>query len=273
MKKWLKRIGLGLLGLTVLVVTTIYIGGEIIINRTYEPEAQNLLTSSRPDVISEGERLAKIYGCSEGCHGKDMEGQVFFEQAFLAKIIAPNLTRAVEQYSTAELEAIVRQGIKPDGKSVLGMPSASFSYLTDNDLSSILAFISSSPKINHDPGESSFGLLARLGLLTGQYRPGAKEVESIQAGVNTSSSAGMGKGEYLAITACSECHGLQLEGDFGPNLAIAKAYDLEAFTALMRDGKSVGGNELDLMVLVSQKRFIHLTDHEIEALHGFLQSR
>ena len=271
--KWIKHLLLGLLALLVLSLLTVYIGGEIIIKRTYEVTPQNLLTSSRPDVMFEGERLARVYGCHEGCHGKNMEGQVFFEQAFLARIIAPNLTQAVKQYSNAELEGIIRQGIKPGGKSVLGMPSASFSYLTDNDLSSILAFIRSYPESDHHAGKSSFGLLARLGLLTGKYQPAAAQIASLNKSGSARLSQPVDPGEYLAMTACSECHGLELEGDFAPNLAIAKAYDLDAFAALMRKGQSVGGNELELMSQVSQTRFVHLTDDEIESLHEFLHSR
>lgn len=271
--KWFKRLLLGVLTLLVLSLLSIYIGGEIVINRTYESTPKNLLTSSRPDVISEGERLARVYGCHEGCHGKDMEGQVFFEQPFLARIIAPNLTLAADRYSTSEFEAIVRQGIKPDGKSVLGMPSASFSFLTDNDLSSILAFIKSYPDSDNDSGESSFGLLARLGLLTGKYQPAAAQIAALGDSDSAKPASPADKGEYLAMTACSECHGMQLEGDFAPNLVIAKAYDLEAFTALMKEGQSIGGNEMELMSLVSQKRFAHLTDGEVAALHEFLQSR
>lgn len=271
--KWFKRLLLGILALLVLGVITIYVGGEIVINRTYEATARNLLTSSRPDVMIEGERLARIYGCHEGCHGRNMEGTVFFDEPFLARIIAPNLTRAVDQYSSSELEAIIRQGVKPSGKSVLGMPSGSFSFLTDNDLSSILAFIDSYPNSDNDAGASSIGFLARLGLLTGKYEPGAAQVRSLQDEYGPGASSSMERGEYLAMTACSECHGLQLEGGFGPNLVIAKAYDLEAFVALMKEGQSIGGNELELMSQISQRRFVHLTDREIESLHEYLQSR
>lgn len=266
--KWFKRLLFLLLGLIGLGLATVYAGSAVILNRGYEPVERNLLTSSRPDVISGGERLAKVYGCHEGCHGKDMQGQVFFEQPFLARVIAPNLTTAVERYSVTELEAIIRQGIKPDGKSVMGMPSASFSYLSDSDLSAIVSFIRSYPQSDHDAGESSFGPLARFGILTGEFQPAAAELREM-----VHKELEPGSGEYLAMNACSECHGMDLEGGFAPNLAIAKAYDLDAFTGLMREGKSVGGNELGLMAVVSRNRFAHFTETEIEALHAYLHSR
>lgn len=269
--KWVKRFTLGLLVLVVLSLVTIYVGGGLVINRVYEPVARNILTSSRPDVLSEGERLSRALGCLDGCHGKNMEGRVFFEEAFLARIVAPNLTVAAEQYSTTELEAIIRQGIKPNGKSVLAMPSDSLSRMTDHDLSAIISFIKLYPKQDNDPGDSSFSILARLGLIMGEYVPAA--AGDISQPWDSKGDSLLEQGEYLAYLGCSECHGMDLAGDFGPDLVIAKAYDLDAFTALMKDGQSVGGNDLGLMSEVAVKRFSHFQDEEILALQAFLHSR
>jgi len=44
-----------------------------------------------------GERLSRIHGCS-GCHGRQLEGQVFADIPHVARLIAPNLTMARDQY-------------------------------------------------------------------------------------------------------------------------------------------------------------------------------
>jgi mono/diheme cytochrome c family protein len=85
----------------------------------------------------------------------------------------------------------------------------------------------------------------------------------------------MRHGEYLALNACSECHGLDFSGqeEFAPPLDIAKAYDRAAFGRLMSEGVGVGDRDLGLMSAVARNRFSVMTDDEIDHLHGFLQSR
>jgi mono/diheme cytochrome c family protein len=82
-------------------------------------------------------------------------------------------------------------------------------------------------------------------------------------------------GRYLAMTACSECHGPDLRGgaEFGtPPLAMVIAYSPEAFNRLMREGIALGDRELRMVSDVSRGRFSHFTEAEIEALHTYLGS-
>lgn len=272
--KWVKRILLGLLALVVVSVLVVYAWSAVILNARYEAEPRSLLLSSRPDVIAHGERLAQVFGCYHGCHAPDMEGQVFFDQWYIARVVAPNLTRAARDMSTSEFEALVRQGVRPDGRSVFGMPSASFASMTDRDLSAILSFIAQYPEQANDAGATRFGPLARLFLVLGEFQPAAKEVahEPWESGLE---STPLKHGEYLALNACSECHGLELEGSegFAPPLAIAKGYDLDAFRRLMAEGVGLGERDLGLMSRVAKARFSHMTPAEVEALHAYLHSR
>lgn len=271
--KWVKRILLALLALVLLALGVVYAWGAIIINTRYEPEPRTVLTSSRADIISRGERLASVFGC-RGCHRKDMEGGVFLEAWHIGRIIAPNLTRAVEEMSDSELEAVIRQGVRPDGRSVFGMPSGSFAAMTDRDLSAILSFIANYPKQDQDLGHSRYGLMARAMFILGKIQPEAAHAN------HSPWQSGFGQdplkhGEYLAINACTECHGMDLEGqgDFAPSLAVAKAYTLEDFRQLMSDGTGPGGRDLGLMTRMGQARFSHMNEDEVEALYQYLQSR
>lgn len=271
--KWVKRILLALLALVLLTVGVIYAWGAIIINTDYEPESRTVLTSSRPDITSRGERLASIFGC-RGCHRKDMEGGVFVESWYIGRIVAPNLTRAVDVMSDTELEAVIRQGILPDGRSAFGMPSSAFAAMTDRDLSAILSFIENYPKQEQDLGHSSYGLMARALFILGEIQPEAAKTQHSpwQSGFEQDP---LKHGEYIAINACAECHGPDLEGqgDFTPSLAVAKAYSLDDFRLLMSDGTGLGGRDLGLMTRMGQFRFSHMTEDEVEALYQYLQAR
>jgi mono/diheme cytochrome c family protein len=271
--KWLKRILLGLAATLMLGVVILYGWSEAIIRKGYSAETRAVTLSSAAEVIAEGERLAQVFGCFHGCHGKDMEGDVFFEEDWVGSFYAPNLTAAVDRYSLSELEAIIRQGVRPDGSSVVGMPSDSFSIMTDEDLWAILSFISAYPKQETAAGKTSLGPLSRFGLITGEYWPAADKARSEPWKKDVRNDT-MDLGQYLAMNACSECHGLELEGyeGFTPPLTIAKAYSLENFQKLMASGIGLGERDLGLMSLMSQYRLKHLTDDEVAALHTYLQS-
>lgn len=272
--KWLKRIILGLLGITILAVLVVYIGGEIILNGKYEAEPRNILVSSRPEIIQRGKRLSQVFGCFYGCHGEKMEGEVFFEGWAIGKIVSPNLTTANGEFSRTEMEAMIRQGIHPDGTSVYAMPSASFATMTDGDLSAILSFINSYPVQEENLGRSSYGLFPRLMLLIGEFQPAAREVTHTpwtQSSLEDSARLG----EYMALNACSECHGLDFKGQggFTPDLVIAKGYSLEDFRTLMTTGVGTGGRDLGIMSTVAVNRFKMMTEEETDAMYQFFQTR
>jgi cytochrome c553 len=263
-----------LVALVVLIAGVIYIWSSMIINKEYSAESRNILLSSRPEVIARGERLARVFGCFHGCHGEEMEGEGFFDGWYIGRIISPNLTRAIDEFSLPEMEAMIRQGVRPDGTSIMAMPSASFATMSDLDLSAILSFISQHPKQDLDLGRSSYGIMPRVFLITGEFEPSAAEVTGTPWQGHALEDPLM-LGEYLAVNVCSECHGMQLEGNegFSPPLEIAKKYSLEDFRKLMSTGIGLGDRDLGLMTLVSEARFSFLTDTEVESLHQFLHAR
>lgn len=260
--------------LALLAVVVIYLWSSLILNRSFTAQERNITLSADKDVIAEGERKAQIFGCYHGCHGADMQGEVFFEQAFVARMIAPNLTQASRKYSPAEMEAIIRQGVRPDGSGVTIMPSRSFTTMTDQDLSAVLSFIHDFPEQTSDFGKSSFGLVARALVIADKI-----SIETAEDGASPWQQTWLDEplkhGEYLVMNACSECHGLELEGDpgFSPPLVIAKAYNRAQFHTLLKDGKALVDRDLGLMGLVIENRFSRLQSHEIDAIYDFLHSR
>ena len=148
-------------------------------------------------------------------------------------------------------------------------------HLSDDDLSNIAAFIRSQPPGDGLVYEANPGLIARFFLLIGEFKPQAQEViEGAPWLTGTPSRTSSNAGQYLAMTACAECHGMDFQGqaDFTPPLAAAVAYSLDDFQTLMKTGVAIGNRELDMMKEVATRRFAHFTDSEVEALHGYLQS-
>jgi mono/diheme cytochrome c family protein len=279
----IRWIGLGLLWVFALLVAAvggIYIRSELILRRSYDEPLVDIPIPTDSASLAEGQRLATLRGCSGGCHGSQIEGHVFVDQPLVGRVVAPSLSVAVREYSTAELVRIIRRGVRPNGRSVLAMPAGSFSLLEDGDLGRIVAYLRSVPPAPGLVRNRRIGPLGRLAFALGQIHPAAEEVRyaaSLSPGFPHPGDS-TARGAYLARTICSECHGVDLRGgtpgdEPAPDLRIAAGYTLEQFTHLLRTGEALGGRQLQLMGEMCQRRFIHFTDEEIRALHGFLVAR
>lgn len=271
----LAGLAFGSVSLVLLAAVTIYVLGERLLEKDRDVPLVPIEVVSDPAVVEKGERLATITGCN-GCHGPDLSGRVFFDAGFLlARIVAPNLSTVAAEYTDAELARTIRYGVRPDGRAMVGMPSAMFYHLTDQDLGAIIAYVRSMPQVEKALPESRVGPLGRFGLLTGKYPLDAQEIEHLAPpGAPVDRDDPMALGRYMALTSCTECHGSDLGGadGFTPGLAIAAAYDEGQFRHFMRTGEALGGRELELMSDVARYRFNHMTEGEIQALHRFLRS-
>ncbi|MGH7517120.1 MAG: cytochrome c [Gemmatimonadales bacterium] len=203
----------------------------------------------------------------------EIEGGIFIDDVLLARLVAPNLTAAVRKYSNADLARIIRRGVRPDGSSVIGMPSEMFSALTDEDLGKILAYLRSVPPHPGPAPERRLGPIARVAFVAGKLQPAAELIRkaALPTGTHPQDGDSTAAGGYLARTSCTECHGLDLRGgDTAPDLRIAAGYSFEAFMGLMRTGKALGNRELPLMSRVARGRFSHFTDQELRDLYTYL---
>ena len=264
-------------------IAFVYLFTEPLIRRTYDVPLTLIQLPTDPGSIAEGKRLATIRGCYNGCHGPGIQGGEFVDIPWVTRLVAPNLTAVVASQSDAELERVIRHGVRKDGRSVWGMPSSMFHHLSDEDLARIIAFLRSVPVSEGPETEVWIGPLWRLelarwqlGMVENLYLPLAEEISRDAPWISSGTeSAGRDRGRYLAVTICSECHGMRLAGDVEgstPNLAIVAAYSEEDFFRLMRTATPLGGRELGLMGLVARERFAQLTDAEIRDLYRYLHS-
>ena len=279
MKRALRWLRNGLIGLAVILlvaVTSAYVISERTIRRTYTAPPANIAVPTDSASISEGKRLAQIRGCT-GCHGDQLAGQKFIDEPLLARVASPDLTIAAREYSDADLVRIIRRGVRPDGRSVVVMPSSMFTPLRDADLGRIIAYVRSVPPSDGERRSVKLGPGARILFTLREFKPAAVEVLEAEATPATFPQPGEAnaEGAYLARTACTECHGTTLagQGSNTPDLRIAAGYNIEQFTQLMRAGRALGNRELRLMSSVARNRFSHFTDEEISALHSYLVDR
>jgi len=276
--KWL-AIGTGSIAvLLVLAVASVYAVSSVKLGTGHDVSPQDLSLMPDSSTVAYGARLAKILGCN-GCHGPDLEGRIMFNQRFMARVVAPDLTEARGVYSDLDFVRMLRHGVRPDGRSATpAMPSSSYTYLADEDLAAIIAYVRSVPPTGgSDLPSTRLGLLVRFALVTGTLDLPADVIDHSrppQATVDRENLEGFGR--YLSLAICTECHGDDLRGSAGflntPTLAISMAYSREQFHEFLRTGVALGGRELEMMSPLARERYASFTDHEIDALHAYLRT-
>ncbi len=279
--KWC-LIALGsLLGLAVLALAFIYVSIGSRLGAVHDVPSAALAIPTDEDSVREGERLARIKGCNGGCHGGATEGGIFLEMPDGSRVVAPDLGRIATEYSAVDLARVIRHGVRPDGTSVLGiMPSSMLYWLSDRDVSAIIAYLQTQPQGNEVLPKTRLGpvMRAMLWYYSGKFDWNilpAEEIDHDAVRPEPDSGDALTRGRYQALTTCTECHGDDLRGVASeniPSLAIVAAYSLEDFETLLRTGVPIGGRELDLMARVSRSRFVHFTDGEVADLHIYLRS-
>jgi cytochrome c553 len=276
--KWLSGIALGLAGVLVIAWTVIWGWSEAIISRTHPVSPESVRAAGTPENIAAGKRLAAVTGCS-GCHRAELTGGVFADIPHVARVNASNLTLVARQLSDAQLAQSIRQGVRSNGRALFGMPSEMYLHLRDDELAAVLGYLRSLPAGGAATPPIEWRLGGRVALLLREFEPAPVLVAKAQL-KRPLDARKHAAGRHTALIACSECHGPDLgglPGPFGergtPDLAIAAAYDADAFGRLMQTGIALNDREVGLMTEVARERFSQLTADEVADLYAYLKTR
>ena len=279
MKKFLKWTGFVVAGIALvalLVASWVYLASEREFNRRYEvAESPPLVIPTDPADIEEGRRLAHVTGCTH-CHAENLGGAVPVDIPNVVRFVAPNVTAALPGYSDAELETLLRKGVRRDGTSVFFMPAAMLQHLDDQDVGRIIAWLRTMPRVEGIHGQTEVRPLGRFIIAKGDFKSSAQYALEAPPAVATTASDSINRGRYLVMGACTECHGQDLNGEElakAPPLTVAKNYSAEDFSKLMHEGVALGGRETELMSPTARARFASFTPAETAAVYQFLKSR
>jgi cytochrome c553 len=267
--KWLGFVALGLIALLVVGLVYVNFAFDRAMARQYQvAETLSVSLPTGANEIAEGKRLAQLTGCIH-CHGENLEGGLVVDIPGVARFIAPNISTLLTTYSDAQLVGLLRRGVKLDGTGAWLMPSQMFQHLHDDDLARIVAWARTVPARDGITERTQVHMMGRTIVTLGGFKSAAQQIEEqAKPGIGT-----MGRGAYLVMNLCSECHGQDLKGEEAtkaPSLVVAKGYSADDFTRLMYTGIGLGGRTFELMTPTSRARFSHLTPDEIEAIRGFL---
>lgn len=237
------------------------------------------LSSVAATLRAHGERLTHVLGCT-GCHGAHLEGTFFTKDApQYGPLYASNLTIEAGEYSDAQLDAIIRQGIHPKRKAVWAMPSQIFHNLSDADTRGLIAYLRTLKPIGTKTPPPQFSAADKKEIAEGLYQPAPQLVRVFAKKQPVDLGPNYALGRYIASTTCEECHGSDLGGNQDPmgktpNLIVAGGYTRGQFERLITLGIPTGNRKLNPMMSgVATTRFSHLTPHERDALYAYLKAR
>jgi cytochrome c553 len=289
LRKWLARIAAVLLGLLTLAAATVFALSQARLAHRYAIPAENVVIPNEAAAVGHGRHLAIISGCVD-CHGPDLSGRVFFDNAMIGRFVAPNLTsgRGGIIFTEQDWVRAIRHGVRPDGKALLVMPSKQFYALSDADLGALIAYLKSVPAVDHELPASAVSPMGRVLMLVMKDLPllPAERIDHTavrppppRQGVTVE------YGKYLAAR-CTGCHGETLSGgripgtppDWPPALnltpypgaAVARWSEAEFINAL-RTGVTPRGNHFDTRYMPWQV-LGQMTDDELKAVWLYLRS-
>lgn len=275
--KWMGFVAAGLAGVIVLGIAWVFFASSRELSREFAVTDGAKLSIPVDSVsVAEGHRIAQLAGCLH-CHGEKLNGALVDDIPKLVRLVAPNISTKLPDYTDEQLATVLRKGVKPDGKSVLFMPSEMFRHLSDEDLARLIAYLRTVPVTEEGVQEKTeVRIIARVLLAKGDFKTSAHAIQSLPAAANGfDANDPVSRGRYLTMNYCSECHGQSLEGFAAigaPALAIAKSYSPEQFAHLMHDGVALGDRKTKLMSPTSVARFSKFTDGEVAAVHAYLNT-
>lgn len=224
--------------------------------------------------VAHGKRLAKVLNCS-GCHGSNYQGGQFPPEPGWGSIHSANLTLSAGRWSDAELETIIRSGIRPDKRMLWLMPAQNYQHLTRSDMDALLAFLNELEPQGVTHPAPVFGPGAKEEIAQGGMKPPTQLVPDAKTRQPLDLGPSHKLGRYIATVTCAGCHGFELEGMEGwsPDLIVASAYSAKEFDILLTTGKPNGPRKLNDMADAARKNFVHLTHNERAALYRYLKTR
>lgn len=288
MKKWIRRLAIGIGGLVAVVLLLVAVAYGVStrkLNREWEVAGAALPVTRDPAQIARGRHLATAVSKCTECHGQDLGGKVFIDGMPMGVLIADNLTAGkggvLPRYTDAQLEAAIRHGVGPDKRGLLIMPSEEFQHLSDEDAAAIIAYIRSVPPVDRELADSRVGPLGHVLYATGQLPLMPAEIIDHTPRARRAPPAGVTReyGQYLvSVGGCTGCHGSNLGGSSGhgpasPNITpagVVARWSEADWIRAMRTGKRPDGTAIkDPM---PWKAVGMMSDDELRAMWMYLHT-
>ncbi len=288
--KWSLRGAIGLGSLCVLMLLLfggIYWKSTQRMQRIFSVPGHTVAGTEDSTLLAYGRHVSQIRGCTD-CHGGNLAGGVVIDHPLMGTLYASNLTSGRggvgKHYTPQDWERAIRHGVAPSRKPLLMMPAQEYFYLSDQDLTALIAYLQALPPVDNELPSSTIGPVGRLLYLRGELvLVPAERIDHSRAHPSAPMrGVSAAYGEYLAI-GCIGCHGQNFAGgripgappDWPPAADLTPSGNLKHwkeadFIRAARTGIKPDGTpflpQMPYEVLKS------MTDEELKAIWLFLQS-
>ena len=266
----------------VLAGIALYVLSERRINRTYRVSVPPVTVAADAEAVARGKRLATVVAPCGECHDADFGGKAMMDEWAMGTLHAANLTRGrggiAARYSDDDWVRGLLHGVRPDGRSVVFMPSHDFRF-TEQNVADLIAFFRSLPPVDREHPAPKVGPMARalsfgpLPLLPAELI----DHETVAFAKPPASDDPVVRGQHLLDTAgCRGCHTPELAGGGGPPpgasnitpVGIGSWSDADFITALRTHVRPNGTKISEAM----PPAYGQMTDEELKAIRAYLRT-
>jgi hypothetical protein len=256
------------------------------LERTYQVAGVELTLPTDAASLEDGHRMYRAYGCVS-CHLEDGGGRIVIPNG-LGFIAAPDITVSSSAMPVADLERIVRDGVRPSGAPMLLMPSHDYWYFDDESTARILAYTRTLPVAGRGYGANSLSMVGHV--VHALDAMPIVPAEHITHGARRPPMGAPGTVELGRTLGrlCTGCHGEHLSGGPIPGTDPAQlgtpanltpdgsglgGWSEEQFVAAMRTGARPNGTQLNNTWMPWEEALRYMTDDELHSLWLFLREQ
>ncbi|HKI44291.1 MAG TPA: cytochrome c [Balneolales bacterium] len=284
--------------LVIVLLILLFVGGAYVfvghqLNRTYTFKNRNLSIPSDSASIMHGRHVALVLSKCTDCHGEDLGGKVVVNDPAIGVFAGPNITTGtgsvVKNFTAADWDLAIRDGINKHGHPLIFMPSEEFTYLSNSDIADMIAYLRQVPPVDRTVPKTELSTMGRVLYTMGKLPKFPVLVINHQAVGNSVVDTRdlVAYGDYLAKTGgCIGCHGANFQGghipgtppnypqaaniSMDPVKGIGK-WGFDDFEHALRTGERPDGSRINPFMPWNATK--QMTDREIDALWAYLKSR
>lgn len=278
------------LGVTLILAVGLAVIGVVVESerrlRGVHPGSPRPVTLPAVPDTARGRRLAHTISHCAQCHGQDLGGKVL-EDLPIFRAAPPNLTRGRggigDRLTLDRFANAVRGGIHENGTSLILMPSAAFSGMSDADVHALFSYVQALTPVDRDNGATYLKLPGRTLLALGKFKLSAEVVSSSSSPLTENPHDPVELGRYLTgIAGCAYCHGEGFRGRSSPigppdsplptNISPSGIghWTEEDFVRALRTGRRPDGRAID--TFMPWKQFRNFSDEELHSLWVYLRT-
>jgi len=278
----LGRVVLVLVLLIVVAVTTLYFLAQRRLNKSWQVTVPSITVPTDADAVARGKKIVSVYVPCGDCHGADFGSKMMIDDAAMGRLWASNLTRGrggiAATYTDADWVRTLLHGVKPDGHTVVFMPSHEF-HLTEADTADLIAFFRAAPAVDRERPATRIGPMAAVLSYVGMPLFPAELIdhEHIQFVPVVVRVTPVDRGHDLVLKGgCHGCHTPDLTGGGGPPPGASNitpigigTWQAADFIRALRDHKRPNGSAIDEAM---PRGYGQMSDQELQDIFAYLKT-